>query len=309
MTVNEEQIRKVNTEFDLLFNNALASGETPPISEIASVVQSKTSAKTYPSLLGVPKMREMVDEAKIQNFIASSYTVQNKDFEATVEVPENEISDDNLGIYEEKIIELGTNARAHPWELLIDLINVAFTGQDYTGTPFISNNKPFVPGVGKKLPNPTFSNKGTKTLTRDSLKEAIAFFREMKDPYGNKIYKGRRIIPTLLVPSALEFDALELVAKAETKNALYGAAKVKVVVGLDNQKCWFLADLDSGVKPFIYQERQAARMISNASSLADGIVDTHFIKTHMLLFQANARGNMAFGASSRIWGSDGSTAG
>lgn len=310
MIIGQDKIDTITRDYNILFNTTLKAKEEISISSLATVVKSTSDATNYPALVGVPKMRKWVDEAKIQSIIGNVYTVQNEEFEATVGVPLKAIEDDNMGMYDAKIKEMGVNARSYPLELLDELLNKAFSENDYTGKPFISLNKPFIPGVTKGLKNPTFSNKGTKTLTADALEEALGQFKTIKDPYGNTIFSGSIIKPTLIVPPALEFVARRLVEKDENNgNALYGAAKVLVRPGIVNSKAWFLADMDSAVKPFLFQERRAVTFFYSQPNLSGGYASEDFIRTHQILFQSTARGAAAYGASSRIWGSDGSTAG
>lgn len=306
MSTINEKILNVYTGYQTVFQKAYAAEGREDISAVALKVDSKTAAEQYPALVGVPQMKKFKDEAEIQELSASSFTVVNEEFEATISIPLAAYQDDALGMYDAKITEMAENAKSHPWQLFISLLDGAFTKKDYTGKAFIAANKPYIPGVDG-LANPTFSNKGTKKLTAESLEAALAEFKELKDPYGNSVFVGSTKKLTLIVPSALEMAAKRLIEKdGNNENALYGACELRVVAGLQNQQCWFLADLNSSIKPFIYQDRIAPMLYSNSSAMAAGKEDFEFMRKHRIYFQVTSRGALTYGASSRIWGSDGS---
>lgn len=308
MATLNDKITDTTIGYKTILSDIMTAKGTEDISTIATVVPSTQSAEQYPALVGVPQMGKFKDTAEIQNLYATSYVITNEEFEASISIPLSKFEDDNLGLYDKMVRDIATNAKSHPWRLIVDLLNDAFKGKDYTGTPFISANKPYIPGV-ESLKNPKFTNYGKKKLSEESLAEALAQLLEMKDPYGNSIYVGSGIIPTLIVPSELEVTARKLVALEGMKdNPLYGLCKIKVVRGLTNKSAWFLADLDSECKPFIFQPRKEPALYSNSRAIASGMEDSDFIKTHKIIYQVTSRGAAAYGASSRIWGSDGSAA-
>lgn len=46
-----------------------------------------------------PRLRKWIGDKTVKRLKGHAYTIQNDDFEATVEIDRNDIEDDNLGIY------------------------------------------------------------------------------------------------------------------------------------------------------------------------------------------------------------------
>lgn len=76
--------------------------------------------------------------------MAYSYTIKNKDFELTVKIPANDIADDQLGIYNPIVSEMGLAAKTHPDELIFNLLGNGFTNNGYDEVPFFSDNHPWI---------------------------------------------------------------------------------------------------------------------------------------------------------------------
>src|SRR5690349_16556787 len=81
-----------------------------------------------------PQMREWIDEKRPRAFNKHNHVVIAADFEATLEVDRNAISDGKWRQYERGIREMGNNARRHPWKLITQLIldnGVCYDGQAF----------------------------------------------------------------------------------------------------------------------------------------------------------------------------------
>ena len=98
MLVNKSSIQLAFVALKTLFNNAFAAAPST-WEKIAMKVPSSTGSNIYAWLSAFPKMRRWVGEKHVKSLKAYSYTVENEDFEATVEVDRNHIEDDQLGIY------------------------------------------------------------------------------------------------------------------------------------------------------------------------------------------------------------------
>ena len=58
----------------------------------------------------VPRLREWIGDRQIHNLAAHSWTIVNKDWEATIEVDRNDIEDDRLGLYNIQAKQAGESA-------------------------------------------------------------------------------------------------------------------------------------------------------------------------------------------------------
>ena len=85
---------------------------------VAMEVPSETRDESYAWLGAVPSMREWIGDREIKNLTAYGYTIRNKDFEATVSVPRNDLEDDCIGVYKPMFQDLAYSARKHPDKLV-----------------------------------------------------------------------------------------------------------------------------------------------------------------------------------------------
>jgi phage major head subunit gpT-like protein len=67
--------------------------------EVATLITSNTKTNTYGWLGRFPKLREWVGDRVFENIKTSSYVIENKKYESTLNVSREDIEDDNLGMY------------------------------------------------------------------------------------------------------------------------------------------------------------------------------------------------------------------
>jgi phage major head subunit gpT-like protein len=66
---------------------------------VATAIKSNSKSNTYGWLGRFPQLREWVGDRVFENIRNSSYAIENKKYEATLNVEREDIEDDNLGIY------------------------------------------------------------------------------------------------------------------------------------------------------------------------------------------------------------------
>jgi len=299
MLVNKETIRAAFVAMKTLFNNTFAA--TPSNWEkIAMRVPSTTGSNLYAWLSAFPKMRRWVGEKHIQNLKAFSYTVENEDWEATVEVDRNHIEDDQLGIYAPQAQMAGFSAKQLPDEIVYEVVNGAFTNYCYDGKFFFDNEHPVGHG--------TASNKGDAALSVASQAAAKASYgaartqmRSFKDDEGRPLTVRPNV---LLVGPALEDTARALLTNErleDGKTNLYrGTAELVVDERIESDSAWFLLDTSKPVKPFIYQERKSPVFVQQTDPEADDVFNRKKYK-----FGAEARAAGGYGFWQLAYGSTG----
>jgi phage major head subunit gpT-like protein len=302
MLVNKENVTNLFISLKTTFNNAFAAAPTV-WEKIAMKVPSTTGQNIYAWLSKFPKMQKWVGEKDIKALEAFKYTVVNDDFEATVEVDRNDIDDDNLGIYAPQAQMAGESAKQLPDEIVIDLVNKAFTTQCFDGQYFFDPNH--------KVGDVNVSNKGTKQLNASSSAAADASFgvgrlamRKFKDNEGRPL----NITPNiLLVGPALETTALKLrnneFLAVNDSNPYRGTFEVVVDARITSDTAWYLLDTTKAVKPFIYQERKAPVFVSQTDMSSDDVFSRKKYK-----FGAEARAAGGYGFWQLAYGSDGTVA-
>jgi phage major head subunit gpT-like protein len=270
MLINKETLSTLFISLKTTFNNAFGSAPTV-WQKIAMKVPSTTGQNDYAWLSKFPKMAKWIGDKNVKSLEASKYTIKNDDFEATVEVDRNDIDDDNLGIYGPQAQMAGESAAQLPDEIVMELVNGAFTKVCFDGQFFCDTDH--------KVADASVSNKGVAVLSVASQAAAIASYgaartamRKFKDDEGRPL----NITPSvLLVPPALEHIALALVNNDRLDdgkaNPYKGTAEVVVDARLTSDTAWFLLDTTKAIKPFIYQERKAPVFVEQTDTQTDNV--------------------------------------
>ena len=139
--------------FKEAYDNELLANE---YTQLATVVPSSTSSNTYAWLGTFPRLREWLGDRQLKNLTAYGYSVVNKKFEATVQVPREAIEDDQYGVYSPQFTEMGKSVAQHPNELVYAALAAGLTtGLGFDGVPFFSSAHPLTDANGVTS---TFSN-------------------------------------------------------------------------------------------------------------------------------------------------------
>lgn len=299
MLINKESIQAAFVGLKTLFNNAFSAAPTS-WEKIAMKVPSSTGSNLYAWLSAFPRMRRWIGEKHVKNLKAFTYTVENEDWEATVEVDRNHIKDDQMGIYAPQAQMAGHSAKQLPDEIVYELVNGAFTNRCYDGQYFFDTDHP----VGSA----SVSNKGTAALSIASQAAARASYgagrtamRKFKDEDGRPL----GIKPTiLLVGPALDDTAKALLTNDRLEdgkaNPYKGTAELVVDARIESDTAWFLLDTSLPVKPFIYQEREAPNFVQQIDPEADDVFNRKKFK-----FGAEARAAGGYGFWQLAYGSTG----
>jgi len=294
MIINQANITSLYRGFSAVFKEAFDTA-APIHPRIATEVPSTTRQEEYNWLGRVPKMREWLGERVIQNLSAYSYTIKNRDWEATVGVGRNDVEDDAVGIYTPMVRALADAAATHPDELVFDLIAKGFANLCYDGRSFFDTAHP----TGD---NAAQSNKSTAALTATSYSAARMAMMSLVDENG----KPLNVIPDLLiVPPQLEKAALEILRADLTvdghSNIYRESADLVVAPYLaGSSTAWYLLDTKKPVKPFIYQRRKSPIFVSKDSPEDESV----FMKKEFL-FGVDSRDNAGYGLWQLAYGSDG----
>ncbi|WP_339457195.1 Mu-like prophage major head subunit gpT family protein [Pseudomonas sp. EA_65y_Pfl1_P120] len=299
MLVNKSSIQAAFVALKTLFNNAFGSAPSS-WEKIAMKVPSTTGSNMYAWLSAFPKMRRWVGAKHVKNLKAFSYTVENEDFEATVEVDRNHIEDDQLGIYAPQAQMAGFSAKQLPDEIVFELVNGGFGNMCYDGQYFFDTDH--VVGSG------SVSNKGTAALSITTQAAAKASYGAARTAMGKfKDDDGRPldVRPTiLLVGPGLEDTAKALLTSDRLEdgkvNLYKGTAELVVSTRITSDTAWFLLDTSKPVRPFIYQERKAPVFVQQTDPEADDVFSRKKFK-----FGAEARAAGGYGFWQLAFGSTG----
>lgn len=144
MLINQQNLQGIYTGFKTIFNKRYAE-VTPQYTRVAMTVPSSARSENYAWLGQMPTLREWIGEREVANLTANTYTIINKSYELTIGIPRDDIMDDNIGIYNPLVSNMGEEARLHPDTLVFSLLEKGFTEKCYDGKPFFSEVHPLEP--------------------------------------------------------------------------------------------------------------------------------------------------------------------
>lgn len=299
MLVNKQNLRTIFIGLKSTYQNAF--NQTPTEwQQIAMVVPSSTKEENYAWLQRFPKMREWAGEKVVKQLEGHSYTIRNKDWEATIEVDRNDLEDDTMLGYAQQAQGAGQSAAELPADIIGRLLSGGFTSRCYDGQYFFDTDHPVGSG--------SVSNKGTKALSAVSYAAAQASYGEARSAmrgFMDNEGENLRVLPGLLVvPPRLE-DVANYLMTAErfpdnTPNTYKGTAKVLVWPGLATDTEWYLFDVTKPVKPLVYQERKKPVFVEQTNMESDDVFLNKKFK-----FGAEARSNGGYGFWQMGFGSTG----
>ena len=141
MLINGQNLATAFRGFNTIFDGALEAA--PRHSErLAMMVTSTTREQAYPFLAASPKMREWIGERQVHKMAAHDFAIRNRTYELTVEVPRDDLADDQIGAYKGLFAELGRSVADFREELIFGLLEGGFTQNGWDGVPFFSDAHP-----------------------------------------------------------------------------------------------------------------------------------------------------------------------
>lgn len=265
MLINQANLDTLRTDLQMGWEAGYGTAEVWS-TKLAMEVASSAASNTYAWVAQQLKLREWIGPRVAQNLSEHSYTLVNKEFEGTVEIPRPQIRDDNLGMYSGRIMpQLGVATKQHPDVLLASLLTanpLAFDGLSFFNTAHLTFN-----GAG------TYSNDfATSALSAANFNAAwatmVSYTGEDGMPLG--------VVPNLIIiPPQLALVAKQILqsttmvatgpgsTSAAIDNVLKGWADILVVPQLASAPTiWYLADVSKTIMPFVHQTREAPIFVS-----------------------------------------------
>lgn len=261
MIVNGAAIKAASIGYQALFSRGWESA-TPHYPAWCMDSQSTGDKETYHLDGGLPEMREWLGERQRNAVKRWTYDLANRDWELTIEIPRNAFADDKLGLFKQRFTQMGVAAKVHPDKLFTDLLVDGFTDKGYDNKAFFGTTHPTL------VSGTTNTNKVSGALSEDTFNEAIEMLRSMKDDHAKPIdvfAMGGEL--ELIVPPALESTGREIVVverlSSGASNPNYQRAKLRVMNRLaGNDAYWYLGLSGGPLRPFIFQQREAAKVIA-----------------------------------------------
>jgi phage major head subunit gpT-like protein len=298
MVLSPANIAGLYTTWKTIFNQAMAAA-VPQYEKVAMVVPSTGKKNGYAWLGAWPKMREWIGDREFHKLEAFNYEIDNKKWESSISIPEEDIEDDIWQVYEPLAKALGVVAKMHPDDLVFDLIGNAFTLKGYDGKSFFATD------------HKSGTNKGTAALSfaaGGSYAAAKAALGRVKDSQGKPLFSGgERDI--LIVPPELEeagrtglnADFISVSSGSTQNNPWKNSADLIVCPRMVSATAWIIARPFAGLMPFIYQPRRLVRFVTKN----DPQQSDYTFLTGKYAFGADCRDNAGYGLHQLAYGSTG----
>lgn len=147
MIITGAALKTLGTSFNALFSGGLGqvAGQRDAI---ASTVPSSTKTNEYSWLGELPGMREWIGDRQVNQLKGHGYSIDNKDFEHTIEVKRTDIEDDNIGQYNMRFTAQGLACARHPEQLVWGALAAGHQNLCYDGQFFFDTDHPVLDANG-----------------------------------------------------------------------------------------------------------------------------------------------------------------
>jgi phage major head subunit gpT-like protein len=283
---------------------------------IASLYPSEGETETHVWMDRIPQLRKWFGDRKENNVSLRSYTLPNIPFEGTIGLDKFKVEDNKIGSFDNAVRALAEQAKKWPDSMMFNassadpsaisglLASGASTSAvTYDGQPFFSTAHPQNPDNPNSATQSNYSSSGL-ALTHANFSTVRAVMRGYRgaDGYPLKVNPNLLVVPPALEQTAISILESEWIsptvtfggvaASAPSQNTLRGTADYLVVDDLAGQDTtWYLMDVKSAIKPFIFQLRTPAQFVALVKP-----TDPNMFNQHKLLYGVDARGNAGFSA-------------
>lgn len=141
MIINSANLNAIRVGFSTAFTRGLAQASTA-YGRIATTVPSSTRSNKYGWLGKLPNLREWIGDRAVFGLAEHDYEIVNKPYELTIGVDRDDIEDDNLGVYNPLMVEMGESVAAQPDVLSFALLKAGFSTACYDGQYYFDTDHP-----------------------------------------------------------------------------------------------------------------------------------------------------------------------
>jgi len=272
--------------------------------QLAMEVSSRRAAEEYKWLGASPAMREWIGGRQGKRPAVQGITIPNKPFEASFEIPVEDLDRDATGQINVRVQDLATRAAMHVDSLLSDAINVSestvcYDGQFFIDTDHLTGDSGTQSNdlTTTEVPasNVVVTTRMTAVEAADVIYQMIAHMFSFKDDAGQPINQNARQFAVMASPGHMAGIGAALSAQfltAGVTNPLLASAFQ--VVPIINPRLTlttkvFVFRIDGAMKPFIYQtEKEPELTIFDRNS--EYALDTRHVKAGV-----DARRNVGYG--------------
>jgi len=150
MIITTKALEALLSSFKKEFNDQIFElGASSLHKIIATTIKSNSRTNTYGWLGRFPQLREWIGDRVFENIKTSSYVIENKKYEATLNVDRVDIEDDNLAMYRPMARAMADEFIAFLNRNLADLLKGGFSNVCCDGRSFFGKHQLFEDRDGK----------------------------------------------------------------------------------------------------------------------------------------------------------------
>ncbi len=270
--------------------------------QLCTIMPSSTETQKYGWMGRISALKEWTGPRETHSPALSVYSLDNQLFEKTVTIDKFKLADDTYGLYSPMAAELAMQAKKWPDHQMADLLlNTGIqTGTRQNGLDGLAHwsashpVNPFDSSLGTYVNDFGASGTSVNGVTVGGALSANAFstvWQEMASRKGEDgkvlgVQPNLMVVPPQLVYTAktileAEFIGLKAVGGATdnvgaTTNVLRGQVDILVIPELASAPAtWYLLDTSRPIKPFIWQQRQAANFVYRINEQDPAVFDNH----------------------------------
>lgn len=289
MELSRETLAAMYTAFDFRFNQSF-NRYVPQWRTVATEVPSNTEMTKYVVESLLPEMREWIGERQMQSGTAWEFSIENKDYEATIELDRNRVKDNNFGFFNQRIDALATAAAAWPDKLVFDLFKRGHQVKCHDGQNYFDTDHPVRPGdPSSPVQSNLFENIDLTPAGHDEIMSRIgSWVNENGEPF--QVNFDTVLVPTQLKGKADNTFGAAILPGGGT-NTKAGAMKVVEVKRLNSDpRSYYYVDSMSPMKSVIFQLREAPTFTA-----LDNPTDPNVFFRRKYIYGVDARGGVGFG--------------
>jgi phage major head subunit gpT-like protein len=303
--LNNAEMRAVARNTRGIFYDSLKSAPGLPfLASIFFIIQSNAITEVFTFLRGIPKMRQWVGDRRISGLSAASFSIEKKDWEATISITRDDLQFDRLNLIRPNIQALGGSFPRHYVDFLVDLLTNGFTRLAYDGQYFYDVDHDFGDGT-------TYANKTTGQFNAARWVIAELAPAGMTDPeskefleiYWTDIYYGPQDQSAV---DAVFNNPMVAVGGIALPNIHFGKIpkeRQHMIRAFGTGRKWFLTDESKPVKPLILQ------IVKGVSFEAfDDPHDWNMFNRKEPIYGIESQDNAGYGLWELSYGSDGTIA-
>jgi len=296
--VSSDMTTAMRTSVKALFLRALGEmAVQAPFNQwekIASRLPSDSDQEEYNWLGATPPMNEWIDERKLRGLRPYSYTLKNKDWEATLEINRNAFNDNKLGHVPMRVRGLDRSYIKAILKAVFQKLNGGPADADTFDAGYFFKDDRTIGDSGTIDNIAAGSYAASAANIRAGLADAASKMMNYKDDWGEPL----GLMPDTIICAPKKFLLIQEALQPGVAGVIRPeAAFVKQIIvspwltaGATAGHDWYLANTTEEIKPIIFQERQKPEVTS-----LDKPDDRDVFMRKMLLYGIDARFVVGFG--------------